>query len=223
MNRCALPSVAVDGVWPSCHCKDPAPAKLVADAAVENRQGVGGWGGLQPTWALLGSGELAKQARHSGCTMPCHGQLLLCEPAGSGPAELWGLLCLEVINYAIWQGNAVRFTAESATDGPERKNTDPHGDRKVLASQTTGGDALCAQLGRLAEQGHLAGFLTSAALSPSKSRSLLHHPPSNLPPGECLIYFAAGVGERRGCSLSRCLWRRRRNAQREIQRRHRDL
>lgn len=72
-----------------------------------------GWGEvLLPAWPLLG--ELVEGVGSPG--WPHLSKLLLSEPAGSQPAEQWDPLCLEVINYAIWQGKATRLIAEGAAD-----------------------------------------------------------------------------------------------------------
>lgn len=98
---------------------------------------------------------------YSSQAMPHHGQLLLDEPAGSEPEEQWGPLCLEVINYAIWQGNTTRFIAESATDGPERKTQLCAEMSKRLHPRLRDGVCLCVCVhapGERGEKGYLAGI-----------------------------------------------------------------
>lgn len=113
----------------SCNHEDPTSAELVADAATGN-------GGSSQLGSCCGT----QLTGHSSPAVPHRGKLLLSEPAGSWPAELWGLLCLEVINYAIWQGNTTRFIAESATDGPERKTQICREIRRRRASKAMGDD-----------------------------------------------------------------------------------
>lgn len=70
-------------------------------------------------------------------------------------------MCLEVINFAIWQGDTARFIAESATDGPERKTqirAEMSKRWRPRPWEMVCVDARMCKVGGRGAKGHLAGI-----------------------------------------------------------------